>query len=313
MPTPTTLKTTPAVLTAGGIELDLEPSVFGWLRESQDLLEDMDALRARMEEDGYLFLPGFFDRSSVREVRRRICAVLAEDGLLDPEFPVEEARARPGIELYFRPDIAIHPTVRPALESVIYGDRMMRFFDAFFDEPARHYDFTWLRTLAPGLGTSPHCDVVYMGRGTQNVVTAWVPFGDVPLEVGGLIVVEGSHHDEELRRGYCTLDVDTECTNRCSESELNANGYPGFGALSMDMRRTRHQLQRRLLTCPNYQMGDLLLFSIHTVHGSLDNPSREIRISSDSRYQRASEPADERWIGENPPGHGGAMIKGMIC
>jgi len=57
----------------------------------------------------------------------------------------------------------------------------------------------------------------------------------------------------------------------------------------------------------------VLIFSVYTVHGSLDNQSDEIRLSSDSRYQLASEPLDERWVGENPPGHGGASVKQLIC
>ncbi len=59
-------------------------------------------------------------------------------------------------------------------------------------------------------------------------------------------------------------------------------------------------------------MGDVLIFSAFTVHGSLDNGSNQIRLSADSRYQRASEMADERWIGEHPPGHG-TRERDMIC
>jgi hypothetical protein len=60
-------------------------------------------------------------------------------------------------------------------------------------------------------------------------------------------------------------------------------------------------------------MGDLLTFSIFTAHGSLDNSTHQIRLSTDTRYQLASEPADPRWIGENPPAHGGNSLKEMIC
>jgi ectoine hydroxylase-related dioxygenase (phytanoyl-CoA dioxygenase family) len=300
-------------LTSGGIELDTSDAAFGWLRDSNELLGDVQALRRRIDDDGYLFLPGFFDREDVRAVRRAICEVLASEGLLDPTQPIEAAVAKPGVEMYFRPDIANESAARPMLERVIYGEKIMAFYAALLGGEATHYDFTWLRTIAPGKGTYPHCDVVYMGRGTQNVFTAWTPLGDVPLNVGGLVVVEGSHRDEELRRTYCRMDVDTACTNRQKESELNAAGFPGFGALSFDMRETRQKLGRRLLTCPEYRMGDLLIFTIHTVHGSLDNHSQDIRISSDSRYQLASEPLDERWVGEDPPAHGGSMVKGMIC
>ena len=59
--------------------------------------------------------------------------------------------------------------------------------------------------------------------------------------------------------------------------------------------------------------GDVLIFSVFTVHASLDNRSDRVRLSSDSRYQPASKPADERWIGTNPIGHGHAGKIGKIC
>ncbi|MEZ0324406.1 MAG: phytanoyl-CoA dioxygenase family protein [Fimbriimonas sp.] len=299
-------------LTSGGCELDTSEEHFGFLRESSDW-GDVEALRERMDEDGYLYLPGFYDREQVRGVRRAICEVLASEGLLDPGEDLEAAIAKEGIEMYFRADIANNSSARKPLEELIYGDRIMSFFSHFLGGEAMHYDYTWLRTIAPGKGTYPHCDVVYMGRGTKKLYTAWTPLGDIPLNVGGLVIVEGSHKNEELRGTYCQMDVDTACQNRQNESELNAAGYPGFGALSLDMPALRENLTGHLLTAKEYRMGDLLIFSIYTVHGSLDNPSREIRISSDSRYQLASEPADERWIGEHPPAHGGKVVKEMIC
>jgi hypothetical protein len=60
-------------------------------------------------------------------------------------------------------------------------------------------------------------------------------------------------------------------------------------------------------------MGDLMAFNMFLVHGSTDNRTDRIRLSSDSRYQLASEPVDERWIGENPIAHGPAGKRGMIC
>ena len=60
-------------------------------------------------------------------------------------------------------------------------------------------------------------------------------------------------------------------------------------------------------------MGDLLVFGMYTIYASSDNNTNQIRLSSDSRYQLASEPADERWIGANPPANGILAQKGMIC
>ena len=56
----------------------------------------------------------------------------------------------------------------------------------------------------------------------------------------------------------------------------------------------------------DFQLGDLLIFTMYTLHCSLENhsPVNRIRLSSDTRYQLASEPADERWIGDDPIAHG---------
>ena len=60
-------------------------------------------------------------------------------------------------------------------------------------------------------------------------------------------------------------------------------------------------------------MGDLLVFCMDLLHASTDNQTDRVRLSSDSRYQLASEPQDGRWIGENPPKHGIRAKEGMIC
>lgn len=299
-------------LPSGGIELDPSPERFGFLRDSSDAANDVAELHLRMETDGYLFLPGFLDREEIRAARLAVCDRLAEEGLLDKSQPRESAIARPGTRLAFRPDIANEGPARPLLERAIYGERMMAFYAAFLGGEATHFDYTWLRVVAPGHGTYPHTDVVFMGRGTKNLYTAWVPLGDVPLHVGGLVVLEGSHRDEELRRTYSAHDVDTACTVG-EERPLARAGFDAGGSIGTDMAAIRERVGGRLLTCPEFRMGDLLTFSVYTVHGSLDNQSDQIRMSSDSRYQLASDPIDERWVGENPPGHGGAMVRDLIC
>jgi len=62
-----------------------------------------------------------------------------------------------------------------------------------------------------------------------------------------------------------------------------------------------------------FQMGDLLTFGMTTVHASLDNQSNRIRISVDTRYQPADEPADERWIAENATPYRADFKRGRVC
>jgi hypothetical protein len=304
------MRTTLPRLTSGGYPLDLSDDKFGWLKDGSPLMDDYDAMRSAIEKDGYLYLPGFLNRDEVRNVRRTICEALAAEGMLEPGQPVDAAVARSGLEMCFRPDIA---NANDDLKRLIYGPRMMEFYKGLLGGEIRHYDYTWLRAIAPGLGTSPHMDIVYMGRGTPNLRTAWVPLGDVPLEVGGLMILEGSCHYDPLKETYAKTDVDVVCENKENAIQPQAQGYHGFGAITDNPVELRNQIGGRWLTAREFRMGDLLTFSMHTVHGSLDNASREIRLSSDSRYQLASDPVDERWIGKQPIGHGGKALRGMIC
>jgi hypothetical protein len=52
---------------------------------------------------------------------------------------------------------------------------------------------------------------------------------------------------------------------------------------------------------------------MYTMHASMDNHTNRLRLSTDTRYQLAAEPVDERWIGEDPIAHGPEAKKGIIC
>jgi ectoine hydroxylase-related dioxygenase (phytanoyl-CoA dioxygenase family) len=189
---------------------------------------------------------------------------------------------------------------------------MIELHERLLGGPIRHFDMTWVRVTAPGAGTPSHTDIVFMGRGTQRLLTAWVPYGDVPRAMGGLALLEGSHRNREIREVYGRQDVDTYCENLGEEPR---DGEPGGGVdpiLDHDATALRHRLGGRWLTT-DFAAGDLLVFGMFTAHASLDNRTDRWRLSSDSRYQLAAEPIDERWVGEHPVGHTRAGKRGMIC
>ncbi len=297
-------------LAASGVALDMSPDAFGELRRSDDLFGDYAALQERLAEDGYLFLPGYLNRNEVIEARREIVARLAKSGHLDPAYdPFDTvAGAR---KTYFMPELALG---NAPLLNLLYSGRMMDFYRGLLGGEVRHYDYTWMRTVGPGAATAPHCDIVYMGRGTTNVYTAWTPLGDVTWDVGGLMVLEKSHLNGRLKNTYGRKDVDAWCTNRREKYEgMGQGGNIGrSGKLTDNPASIRKRLGGRWLSA-EFQMGDLLTFTMYTVHGSLDNDSNRVRLSSDTRYQLASEPIDERWIGEHPIGHGEKAARGVIC
>ena len=294
---------------ASGVELDPSPAAFGTLRASDDIAGDGEALAARMADDGYLFLPGYLDRELVLAARRVVCERLAAEGHLAPGTPPEEAIARPGATIKFAPELA---EGNVPLHKLLYGPGMLGLYERFLGGPARHFDFTWLRAVSPGRGTAPHGDSVFMNRGTPALYTAWVPLGDVSYDLGGLMVLENSHRLHEVRETYGSRDVDAYCENPAEAATDPWRGPGWHGVLSDDPAELRRQLGGRWLTNP-FRAGDLLTFSIHTLHASLDNRSDRIRMSTDSRYQLASEPVDERWVGEHPIGHGPEAKRGMIC
>ena len=123
--------------------------------------------------------------------------------------------------------------------------------------------------------------------------------GDVPLADGPLVILAGSHRIKELQATYGALDVDRDGVMGKTDVQ-----YAG-GWLTKDVGDVQRRFGGRWLTA-EFEPGDLLLFGMFTLHCSLDNrsPENRIRLSTDSRYQLASEPVDERWIGDEPFGHG---------
>jgi hypothetical protein len=303
--------------------LETTPDAMGWLRDSSAVIDDGDALRLRMAEDGYLFLPGALDRDLALAARRICLEKLAAVGAFEPGTDPQAAIARTDRASYFDARLA-HDNA--PLMALLYDGKMMALFDRLFDEPATHFDFTWMRAVSPGNATAPHCDLVYMGRGTRDLYTAWTPLGDIPLQIGGLIVLENSHKRTDITGPYLQQDVDSYCENGPNAEAVRTGkmhwedwrgGTDAWdGALSHDPPALRKALGGRWLVA-NYRLGDVLIFSMATIHASLDNGSATLRLSSDSRYQRAREPRDARWIvgpnGEPPPAHGLAAKRGRIC
>ncbi len=280
-------------LTSNGIPLDMAPDAFGELRESNDLLDDMPALRERMAEDGYLLLRDYLDLEWVMDARRSVLEVLAEHEMIDENHSLMEARAAKGDNSKFRSAISSHAALGklPAVRKLVHSGRMIEFYTAFLGGEVKSFDFVWMRVMGPGRSSAPHYDIVYMGRGTTNLYTSWTPLGDAPLSHAALMVLENSHRLEEVKATYGQMDVDKQ-----------GNWKKTGGQYGKDPAVIQKGLGCRWLTT-DFRAGDLLVFSMYTMHCSLDNRSDRIRLSSDTRYQLASEPVDERWIGEDPIAH----------
>ncbi len=145
-------------------------------------------MQARMDTDGYLFLPGLIPRAAIDAAYTQARGELESIGTWPGGKFSAAWRSQPDVM-----------RVAEAPELALACSRL------FGDVEAASYPFKWLRTGQPGDGTGFHVDNVYMNRGSTKLTTAWIPLHDTPYELGGLCVLEGSHRlpgFERFRRTY---------------------------------------------------------------------------------------------------------------
>lgn len=293
-------------------ELDTRPEAFGKMRESNDISQNAEALKKRMSEDGYLVLRNLLKRDDVIKARMDICKKLHTEGFIEGGYDEKKAICIKGKEIGWAPHYAEN---NPLIKDVVFSKELLSFFELFLGGDIRHFDYIWFRPCSTGInGAPPHCDIVYMGRGTQNLYTVWIPYSDVSYEMGPLMILEDSYRQRNRLSKYTSRDVDTYCTNYPDAQEI-ADGRKTWqwdGWLTNNPYSLREKYNTRWLTT-EFNMGDVLIFSMFTIHAFLDNQSANMRITSDTRYQLASEPIDERWVGDTPIAHGVTGKRGKIC
>ena len=273
-------------LIMGKDEMELGGRYLSTLREANDLLDDADALKARMAEDGYLFIRGLQDRDRVGEARRVVLENLNANNQIDPDYPLDLGVAAAGKRGSFFGG-AKQVTHTPEFLSVVNSPEIMEFFERFLDGPVLTFDYKWLRAVGPGNNTGAHYDVVYMGRGTTNLYTVWTPLDDVTYDMGPLVILAGSHQFDAVKETYGKMDVDRDhVTGHFTNEPIEmVDQYGGQWQTS------------------EFSMGDVIILGMYTMHGSINNKSNRFRISTDTRYQLATDPVDHRWVGENPVAH----------
>ena len=283
-------------ITSLGIRLDTNPNAFGELRESRVDVDDMDTLRQRLTDEGYLLLRGLLEPRQVKEAQAQALESLVRRGLVSAA-PDHAAVPHASVSKSgFEPADSLLTLVR----QLAFSERMMGFYARFLNAEVRALDYLWMRCMAPGQATGPHCDIVYMGRGTTELYTSWIPLTPVTLVDGPLLILERSHRIESIRQGYGRMDIDRD--RNWKRLRFRHGRFFRGGDYSRHPRRLQKGFGLRWLTS-EFDPGDVLIFTSFTMHGSLDNRSNKFRISTDARFQRASDPVDERWIGERPIGH----------
>ncbi len=266
----------------------------GELRESSAAAAS-EELGRRLAEDGYVFLRGALDVADVQAARVEVLERLVDVGEIRPPAAEgiatgESRRAELVGDLG-----AFWKSVSegPALRRVTHGTRLHAALARIAGAPVRAHDYMFLRAAPVGRTTGLHFDAPFFARATPRVYTAWVPLGDVPATDGPLVIAEGSHRFTDLHDGVQGFDVVYDTSRRAQ--------------LAADFAEFAESRDCRLLTA-DFRAGDVCVFGMLTLHGSLDNhsPLGRVRLSCDVRYQPAAEPIDPRYFGPNPGGTTGA-------
>jgi ectoine hydroxylase-related dioxygenase (phytanoyl-CoA dioxygenase family) len=245
------------------------------MRTSNDLLDDPAALRERLEADSYLFLKRILDPAKVLRLRSQICESLAGLGWIEggPFAMQAVTKVRPlheDQEAFFEGYDAVQRL--EDFHTLAHDDDLTALMRSVVGETAFPHPLKVARLAFPAhyeVATPPHQDYPN-NQGTPNLTAAWIPVGDCPRDLGSLAVLRGSS-----RYGLLPLDAHPAAGNRQA-------------VLPEEMLR-----DLRWVTT-DFEAGDVLVFSSHTVHAALHNATEfNLRISVDFRYQREREPLTE--------------------
>jgi len=247
---------------------------FADMTSSNELLGDREALRGRLDDEGYLYFDGLIEAERVLELRRRILEILGRRGWIAGGEQLDKARAvgfpvREGDEEYF----AAYDEVQrlEAFHSFAHDDDLLGAVREALGEAAFPHPLKVARLVFPSepeVSTPPHQDFLN-NQGSPTLTAAWIPLGDCPMKQGTLAVLRGSH-----RYGVLPLEFSLGPGNRQA-------------VLPNDMR------DELTWVTTDFSAGDVLLFPALTVHASLHNATGHMRLSVDFRYQQEGEKASD--------------------
>ena len=185
-----------------------------------------------------------------------------------------------------------------AYESFCLQPKLWRFYDAFLQGPSYLHKRKIIRYTTPAKpstarSTGAHYDLIYLRSGTDRVCSSWIPLGDVPVMMGGLVYLEGSDAlGRKLEADFSRRNKDLPRAEQISAYNKNM----GQGWLSKDLRTLAEKADGRWLMA-DYEAGDMVVHSAYMIHAATDNtdPAGRMRLSTDIRYQNVRDEIDARW------------------
>ena len=276
----------PEFYTSNRSEIPFTPQYFEELSPAD--ISNKEELVARFERDGYVFLRSFLNRESVFDLREEYMKQF------DDIIFKEGTSRREGIfsgKLQYQPSehgLPHHPaaqfvknskfiafTHNPRLRAV--AELLMEGADVvqLKRKPLRHfYKGTYVSSRA-------HSDYTYLNDGTDNILTVWIPLGDIPMETGGLLYLKGSHKLD--------LSMLRETVNENGEQPADSRPISG------DLKEVSDVTGLPWLYA-DFKAGDIVLHNPFIVHASLDCNTDAMRLSTDVRFADINGRIDSRWL-----------------
>ncbi len=283
-------------LTSNGFPLVNSPAQLGKLIPSSPASPIAD-LAAQLKAQGYLWLRGFFSRQEVLALRQRFFERMRQTGIL-----AENTQAIEGIFSGQRDQTGqstklILEFVRTAaFESFCFHPRLWGFYENLLGGDVYLHKRKIVRQSYPGdpRTTDAHYDLIYLRGGTDSVLSSWIPFGDVPLEMGGLVYHENSDaFGRQMEADFAARSATLSPEERLSAYNKNMSATGGIGK---DLSALVSRYNTRWLTA-DYEAGDMVIHTSYMIHAATQNNSSEnrMRLSTDIRYQRIRDEIDARW------------------
>lgn len=194
----------------------LQPHQIAILRPSR-LDEPIEKLRGQFQEYGYLFLKGLLPREEVLKARQEYFKLISPSGVLAPGTALVEGIFDTSKNISDFPGIGAGPTdetVKPSESGELFLElarqahtedwyaktfchlpALKNFIAKFtgWEEDTMQLRRSLLRNNIPSSkAIGPHYDQIFLRYGDTTNLTAWVPMGDISINGGGLIYLEGS-------------------------------------------------------------------------------------------------------------------------
>lgn len=235
------------------------------LVESNDLLNDSQMMREKLELHGHLFFKDVLDKRKIASVRSGIMSILRDYEVI-PKNELEDPIWNGKNVSDF---LVIHTKIHAlkSYDEMRTSPELVGIMEKLCGGPVYVWMNVDVRTQTPKMApiTIIHQDYQVFYRGGRFSIS-WIPLMDIEEAVGGVDIAPGSHR---------TLSETDYFLSKDKYYTENA------GALLPIVREE----QCGEFSHANYMAGDLLVIHDKVAHRSRPNTSKKLRLSMDVRFQ----------------------------